>query len=77
MSDEDKKQLAFLLAMTKDELHEYLNNCDVETMLYSLMLIARHNDAWTNKSIPRVKIRAKEDLSLARDYLKKFMLEKK
>ena len=77
MNDFDKKQLAFLLTMNQRELHEYLNGCDDSELVYNLMLIAKHTDQWSNKSVPRVKVRPKEDLSLAKEYLKKFMLEKR
>ena len=76
MNDRDKKHLTFLMSQNPDQLREYLNTCEPEMLLYSLALLDTHYKIWFADPLVKVKKTQKEDLSIAKEYLKKFMLNK-
>jgi len=62
----DYKNLQYILNKTPDELHEWWNSLDDEDQAYAMEIIIEYRKMLDEPVV--------EDLSIARDVLKQFML---
>jgi len=77
MNDKDMNNIFFILNRTQEQLEEWWNGMDTEDQEYAMWIIKEYRkeldkmQTMYDDSIPE----GKEDLSMAKNYLKKFQLQ--
>ena len=76
MNDKDMNNILFILNRSQEELEEWWNSMDQEDQEYAMWIIQSYREELTRmqETYDDFLPSDKEDLSLAKNYLKKFQL---